>query len=255
MKISKKLVVIISIITIILLASAAVTYAWYSTSMKSQIEVNLESEGHIAIKFEADVVFDNSSAGSLKPAIAIAGDSTFLTAMDMLNATKVAEVANVIKFNTQFAYWTGFDETVTRFTMGLTAYVQGATSGNPDYYDLVEGGEVAFVAVFTYHTMVIMYDGTNYYIDEDYHGEPTSSDYVLNGLDAELSTLWWTIDGAAEITGDGSLIFSGGGMVLTPNTEVSMKLYVFLAKTDELIDPAINGDTLDVVLSLNTDAL
>lgn len=255
MKISNKLIVIISIITIIIVASAAVTYAWYSTSMQAQVEVTLESEGHIAIRFETDVVFDSSSDSVLKPAIAFAGSGVSLTAMDMLDDTKVDEVANVVKYNTEFAYWTGFDETVTSFTIGLTAYVQGATASDPDYYDLVDAGELFFVAVYTYHTKTIMYDGTNYYINEDYHAETTSADYVLNGLDSTLSTLWWTIDGAAEINGDGNVIFDNGGMVLTPNTEVSMKLYVFLAKTDELIDPAINGDTLDLVLTLNTSVL
>ena len=119
--------------------------------------------------------------------------------------------------------------------------------------DRVAQGEVDYAMVIEYLGETILYYDEDFYLISDSEGEgkfelPASLEpddelrywQKLQALDGNRYT---GVYGAEHIT-------DGTYLRLMPNTTFSFTMYVFMAKTDEELDPAINGETLSLFASL-----
>ena len=139
--------------------------------------------------------------------------------------------------------------------LSLESETYTAASGNRliARNDLFEQGEVQFAMLITYLGNTILYYDGEYYLAP---AAQESTDLTLPSLLESTSALrsWHKLvdpddhrysDNAEE------KILNGVYLRLLPNPTFSFKTYVFVAKTDEELDPAINGETLSLFASLS----
>lgn len=197
---------------------------------------------------------------------------------------KVATSAQAVRFVAEGAYWTGTTTTVGYMVPELRAYTSAFLTGEAlsDHLesfseetelteenllsvlseeaeektaqnrliarnDLVGQGEIDYFMIFSYREETILYyDGTFYYGDSE---DPALTLSSNTGLDVEQ--LEWS---PYPNTDSLSAISNGTRLLLQPNTTFSYTLYVFVAKTDEELDPAINGERISFFASLKLGA-
>ena len=176
---------------------------------------------------------------------------------------KVLSAAQAAVFTASGAYWTGESTTVGEFVFELKAFLTGYVEDysidaetlenfESDEHELVNRGELDCIVIFDYLGYDILYFNGAYYLNTDVAaGEVSTFDFLE--LDGEYH--WHTIVALDTVSyGDANVtIFDGTYLLLQPNTTFSFNMYAFVAKTDEEIDPDINGKgvTLFATIKLN----
>ena len=114
--------------------------------------------------------------------------------------------------------------------------------------DLVGQGEIDYILIIEYLEKTFLYYDGAYYVS----GSSTGSDFTLpTEVDPDETELrYWHDPTAENSTANGNQISDGSYFRLQPNTTFSLTLYVFVAKTDERLDPAINGERLTLFMSM-----
>lgn len=121
--------------------------------------------------------------------------------------------------------------------------------------DLVTRGEVNFIMILSYlDATVLYYDGVFYQST----ALPEEADFVLPAAVESQNALRYWVALTAEDTypspnGEETMLGEKQGkfyLRMLPNTTFSFNLYVFMAKTDEELDPQINGESLSLFASL-----
>ena len=121
--------------------------------------------------------------------------------------------------------------------------------------DLVTRGEVTFAMILSYlNATVLYYDGVFYQSTP----LPEEADFVLPAaVESDSDLRYWVAltdedlypnpNGAEAVLGEKA---GRAYLRMLPNTTFSFELYVFVAKTDEELDPQINGESLSLFASL-----
>ena len=199
----------------------------------------------------------------------------------------VAQAAHAVKYTATAAYWTGEGEQAGAFAPELHVYTnaflgstaltthlgtfseeEAITEGNllsvlsEEAYevaaanrliarnDLVGQGEVSYILVIDYLGKTFLYYDGAYYVS----GGETDSDFTLpEAMESDPELRYWHDPTAENSTVSGSLITDGSYFHLLPNTGFSFTLYVFMARTDEKLDPAVNGQRLSLFMSLTVE--
>lgn len=235
------LISIIAVVAVIVVSSVTVTYAWFLSRYSSEYEFRLEADEHVILQYETGLTFAsgtaNDSGNQLVPAVSKSSaglSQTTNAAIDMFNTTKVASSATAVHYQASGAYWTGSASTVGELSFSLAAAVQGGNSA----YNLVANGEIAYAVVFRYlGKSILLYNG-QYYTNE---GTGTADFTLPIAVTSDLGLIDWYVLSSAERV---RTVSGKKYLLLTPNTPFEYDLYVFVAKTDELLDPSINGKTI-----------
>ena len=235
------LISIIAVVAVIVVGSVSVTYAWFLSRYSSEYEFKLEADEHVILQYETGLSFAsgavNDSGNLLVPAVSKSSaglNQTIYTPIEMFNTTKVASSATAVHYQASGAYWTGSASTVGEFSFRLAAAVQGGNSS----YNLVTNGEIAYAVVFHYlGKSILLYNG-QYYTNE---GTGTADFTLPSAITSDVGLIdWYVLSSAERVRTVNGVKY----LLLTPNTEFEFDLYVFVGKTDELLDPAINGKTI-----------
>lgn len=207
---------------------------------------------------------------------------------DPAHTGAVASAAQAVKYTASGAYWTGEGENIGAFTPQLHAYkntylssaaltthlatFSTESSVTEDNLlavlaeeaedkanaadrllvrnDLVGQGEIDYILVINYLGVNFLYFDGAYYV----RGVETDSVFTLPAAAESNDTLrYWHTPTAENNTISGTQISDGTYFHLRPNTTFSFTMYVFMAKTDEKRDPAINDETLSIFASLTVE--
>ncbi|GEM_PF-5635057 len=244
------LITVIAVLAVVIVGSVSVTYAWFLSRYSAEYRFVLESESHVVLQYESDLTFASGSisdAGNkLVPAVSKSSaglSGTVYEPMDMFDTSVVQTAASCAHYRANAAYWTGAGEDKGELSFALSAVVSG---GNEDY-DLVTWGEIDYIVIFAYKgDRILLYDGV-YYTNEG-NGD---ADFVLPTAvysGAGMAS-WYEIADAEKVKTQGGVRY----LLLDPNTEFEFDLYAFVAKTDELLDPAINGARIDFTARISVN--
>ena len=118
--------------------------------------------------------------------------------------------------------------------------------------DLVYQGEIDYAVVFSYLNNTFLYYGGNYYLSSPTNG---SGYFTLPAaMETDNNLRYWaplTAPGRVTVSENTTAdVYDGANFLLQPNTIFAFTLYAFVAKTDEELDPAMNGETLSLFVSL-----
>ena len=243
---------------VFVVGTGTVTYAWFLSRYSSIYEFELEANSTVILRYEEEVAYASgtisTAANILVPATAknSSGGLTSENAqrvyepMDMFATAEVERVAHAVHFTAKGAYWVGAGTTAGQFTPSLSATI---TNGNPDY-DLVAWEEVDYFVIFTYlGEKVLYYDGT-YYISTD----EENATFTLPSSVVSAAQLFWRALTASDTVRYNSIDFAltdGTHLLLAPNSEFDMDIYVFIAKTDELLHEDMNGERLTLTAMMS----
>lgn len=269
----KKSLLILSALVIAILAFSliGVTYAWFLSRYSENYDFVLDSDSHVVLRYEASLNFASgaqSDAGNkiliaqANPAQPLNISQTALAPLDVFDSTKVATVANAVKFTATGAYWYGNETTKGALSFSLTA-----TPGNDANYDLVHYGELGYVWIIEYlGVKVMLFDGKYYTNTATVQGStgspvdlPTTGTVTLpsNAFAAADAEVWYPIPAntaiAVEYNEEAEDVFLNG-IKLLPNTRFEMTLYVFAAKADDFVDPLWNGQTVSLAATISVPA-
>lgn len=113
--------------------------------------------------------------------------------------------------------------------------------------DLVAQGEISYILIINYQEKIFLYYDGAYYV----LGSSSGSDFILPAeAESNEELRYWHDPTAENCTVNGKQISDGTYFHLLPNTTFSLTMYVFVAKTDEMLDPAINGERLTLFMSM-----
>lgn len=256
---NKKYLLISSIIVMLVVLAGAIstTYAWFLSRYSSEYMFTIEAGSNVVIKHESEISFTSGTIDSLDnvmvPAIAkfngnaMSAASDISTPLDVFDESCVSLIANAVKFNANGAYWTGNIDEVGVLAPTVSATVSGGSS------DAVATGDVSYIFIFDYLGEKILHYNGSYYIRSGM-GETFTLPEEVEPSSA-LRT-WHKLTSATSVTIDTDDIqyFDGENINLAPNTEFGYTLYLFFARTDVLLDPAFNGQTLEVTVTLSVPA-
>ena len=280
MKHSKKswIILLVAVLAVVVVGTVTTTYAWFLSRYNRDYEFVLESESFSILKFESELNFASgersSSQNVLIPAKAkhLNGiEQQALDPFDVFDNTPstgaVASAAQAVKFTASGAYWTGDSASAGRFLPLLQAYPSVFVSENQITQnnlvtklgtaavvrnDLVTRNEIEFFMIFNYlGTYFLYYDGAFYVVES----QEQNADFTLPAV-AEPDDdfrYWIQLDHTSRITYGTSLQVIDNMdtyFLLQPNTRFSFTLYVFVEKTDEELDPEINGEAISLFLTL-----
>ena len=270
---TKKKALLFLIITVVVLFSASVvtvTYAWFLSRYSENYDFEVESDSHVVLRYETALDFASGNQNTSTNKIIVAGAKDSFGALtpfdvfdvdmeDPAHTGKVRTAAQAVKFTATGAYWYGRGTASGALSFDLVANPQNNAS-----YDLIHYGELGYVAIFEYQgKKFLLYNG-NYYTNsttvESTGGEsanlsgnqslalPTASTaFGEDGTDP-----WYLID--CEITAEfdevRKTIFNNG-LQLLPNTQFILTLYVFATKADDFMDPAWNGQTVELAATIS----
>ena len=271
---TKKKALLFLVITVVVLVSVSVigvTYAWFLSRYSENYDFELDSDSHVVLRYESELVFasGNASADSNKIHVAKANSAAPLSQsvaplapLDVFDGTKVAEIANCVRFSATGAYWYGNGTDPGALTFTLTATPQSNAS-----YDLVRYGELDYVVIFHYEGLdVLLFDG-QYYTNSTSVKTTGGEDLDLSGnasitLPSVTNTFtstdaqdpWYLIPANSSVTllfGEERKEVFNNGLILLPNTQFEFTLYVFAAKADDFVDPAWNGQTVNIQATIS----
>ena len=191
---------------------------------------------------------------------------------------KVATSAQAVKFTATGAFWTGEDVRPGKFKPEIRAYTATFLSGrnitednlisvlnaeatnNPDpadrvvaRNDLVRRNEIDYFMVINYLGTSFLYFNNTFYVVK---GAEETADLTIPASAEGDSTLqeWKALTHESRISyNDESLQVlddTDAYLLLQPNTMFSFVLYVFVEKTDEELDPQINGERISIFATL-----
>lgn len=263
------IILIVSVIAVLVVGAVTTTYAWFLSRYVRTESFDLSAGSSVIIKFETQLNFasgEQADAGnSLVPATAkhtVGISQEALSPLDVFDVDvaepehtgKVETAAHPVKFTAQGAYWTGNETEVGKFSFSLNAYLNGAAQTAQNDLAGESRAEIGYYLVINYLNQVILYyDGDYYILNEDSASPVTTFDTL--GLDyTELGLVvgtyyWHTLTGEDEedVWTDGTYL------LLQPNTTFDLALYAFVAKTDEELDPAINGQIITLKANLKIE--
>ena len=115
--------------------------------------------------------------------------------------------------------------------------------------NLVEKGELdAFIMIEYMGEIILCYEGAFYR-----SGLSTGADLTLPATVAqnEEPRYWHLLTADVDTYEDTDFVITDGSYLrMMPNTTFAMTLYVFMTKTDEELDPKINGETISLFVAL-----
>lgn len=272
MKKKSLIFLIASIVMLVTVSLVTVTYAWFLSRYSENYDFVLESESHVVLTYETALTFASGDQAASTNRIRVAelktgvgmqtGAYALLDVFDVDTVTpahtgKMKTSANAVKFTAQGAYWYGYGT-----DSGLLSFSLAAKPRNDSTYDLVHYGELDYVVIFEYMGYRILLFEGNYYTNSTEVPTTGGSTLTLSGSPLVLPSTATTFgtDGAdpwypipensvitKEITTSDNTerkdIFSNG-LLLLPNTQFAITLYVFAAKADDFMDQAWNGQTI-----------
>ena len=272
------IILLVSVIAVFVVGTITTTYAWFLSRYSREYAFELESDSNVIIKYETQLNFasgdEHNIRNALVPATAKRTDGIAQAALSPLDVFDVdispahtgvvAQAAHAVKFTAEGAYWTGNDETVGKFSFSLEAYLSTVNSrvanGANDLAGAIRG-EIGYYLVLFYQGEVFLLYDDNYYILMS--GEPGLGDNAVQLFDyLELTATDLGFEDAnalyywrAPTAGDDNLLDEVSGkqyLLLQPNTTINLNLYAFVAKTDEELDPAINGKNITLIANIHT---
>ena len=276
----KALILLISIVvTVFFVCTITATYAWFLSRYTREYEFVLRSDSPVVLKYESELTFRSgnieTAANVLVPATAkatIGIDQQALSPLDVFDVDtvspahtgKVAVAAHAVAFTASGAYWTGETTTIGEFSIEVKAFLSSyatarsitsetiAANGN-DAHELMRRGELGYLVIFDYldHD-VLYYDGT-YYLNtsetagavDDFDFLALDGEYHWHAVQAHDTVSYDDGNGAREVE-----IYDGTHLLLQPNSTFDFDLYAFVAKTDEELDPEINGQQVTVFATI-----
>ena len=196
----------------------------------------------------------------------------------------VATAAQAVKYTASGAYWTGEKETVGSFTPALHVYTNSflESTALDDHLesfseevaitednllslideeahektaenrliarnDLVWQGEIGYILVIEYEGKTFLYYDGAYYV----LGVEMGSSFTLpKAAESNDELRYWHAPTAENSTVNEVQLSDGDHLYLQPNTTFSFTLYVFMTKTDEKRDYAINAERVTLYLSM-----
>ena len=265
---------IILVVAVLVVGTVTTTYAWFLSRYSHDYPFELDSTSPLIIKYETDLQFASGSPTTMIPAKAkttVGINQQALDPIDVFDTTKVKTSAQAVKLTASGAYWAGEDATVGQFKIDLHAYTtafvtaQSLSESTLLAYieaektaaqkpitrnDLVYQGEIDYAVIFTYLDNTFLYYGGNYYINS-----ATEEDFSLPATMESNNDLryWEPLTSSSTVALNETTnvnVYDGTHFLLQPNTTFSFTLYAFVAKTDEELDPAMNGETLSLFVSL-----
>ena len=241
------LILIVAVVAVVAVGSITATYAWFLSRYSSEYGFVLQADEYVILQYESPLVLasgsQNDAANTLVPAVLPRHggmDQTVYSPMDMFDSTEMDSIASAVRFTAKGAYWTGSSTTVGEFTFTLSATVAGGDSS----YDLVRNGEIGYAVIFRYlEKSILLYEG-DYYTNEG----SGDADFILpSAVTSEVDMAnWYRLTSTARVHESEGVNY----LLLTPNKEFEYDLYAFVAKPDELLDPAINGKTITLSATL-----
>ena len=275
------IILVIIVVTVFLVGTITTTYAWFLSRYTREYDFVLKSDSPVILKYETSLHFPsgdiNTSANVLVPATAkhtVGIRQQALSALDMFDVDvdtvipahtgKVQSAAQAVKFTATGAYWTGETATVGEFSFEVKAFLSSyataqsitpetlSTNGNAAH-ELTGRGEIDFVAVIHYLGCdILFYDGT-YYLSNDEQTD-VIDDFDFLGLEV---VHWHEMqDDSLDSVGYGGGtidLYDGTYLLLQPNTTFDLDLYAFVAKTDEELDPEINGQQITLFATIKIE--
>ena len=265
---------IILVVAVLVVGTVTTTYAWFLSRYSHDYPFELDSTSPLIIKYETDLQFASGSPTTMIPAKAkttVGINQQALDPIDVFKTTKVKTSAQAVKLTASGAYWAGEDATVGQFKIDLHAYTtafvtaQSLSESTLLAYiaaektaaqkpitrnDLVYQGEIDYAVIFTYLDNTFLYYGGNYYINS-----ATEEDFSLPATMESNNDLryWEPLTSSSTVALNETTnvnVYDGTHFLLQPNTTFAFTLYAFVAKTDEELDPAMNGETLSLFVSL-----
>ena len=265
---------IILVVAVLVVGTVTTTYAWFLSRYSHDYPFELDSTSPLIIKYETDLQFASGSPTTMIPAKAkttVGINQQALDPIDVFKTTKVQTSAQAVKLTASGAYWAGEDATVGQFKIDLHAYTtafvtaQSLSESTLLAYieaektaaqkpitrnDLVYQGEIDYAVIFTYLDNTFLYYGGNYYINS-----ATEEDFSLPATMESNDDLryWEPLTSSSTVALNETTnvnVYDGTHFLLQPNTTFAFTLYAFVAKTDEELDPAMNGETLSLFVSL-----
>ena len=277
MKRNKKafIILVVTIVAVFLAGTITATYAWFLSRFTREYDFVLQSDSPVVLKYETDLAFRSGDidtpANVLVPATAKATvgiQQQALSALDVFDVDtvspahtgKVQSAAQAVAFTASGAYWTGESTEVGEFSVELRAFLTEYAEDNyidaetldtfaSDGHELVHRGEIDGIFVFHYLGYEILYYDDLYYLNTDVQaGEIHDFDFL--GLGAEYH--WHPIIATDTVSymDESVEIYDGASLLLQPNTPFSFDLYAFVAKTDEELDPEINGQGISLFATI-----
>ena len=248
------LLLVIAVLAVVVVGTGTVTYAWFLSLQSAQYEFELNSvDDHVILQYETEVAFASgnvdTSSNKLLPATAKSSGAGLISAnaqitydepLDMFRTTKVESVARAVRFAATGAYWVGASTTSRDLIFEVSANVSG------DDFDLVAAGEISYVAILHYNNDKFMYYNGKCYLNVS----EVSADLTLpTGIVGSDTERYWR-----ELTAeDTTMTTDGTKMLLPPNSEFSYDLYLFIAQTEELMEPEMNGKTLALTVTIGVE--
>ena len=115
--------------------------------------------------------------------------------------------------------------------------------------DLVRQGEISFVMVLNYLNETFLYYDGAFYVS----AQSASSFTLPAAMESDSNLRYWqalTTASTVTIGQEAVPVYDGEYFLLQPNTTFTFTMYVFIAKTDEELDPDMNGKRLSLFASL-----
>ena len=280
MRRNKKTVILLIgiVLTVFLAGTITATYAWFLSRYSREYDFVLESDSPVVLKYETDLAFRSGNidtpANRLIPATAkrtVGMAQQALSPLDMFDTDtispahtgKVGSAAQAVAFTASGAYWTGETTTIGEFSIEVKAFLSSyatarsitsetiAANGN-DAHELMRRGELGYLVIFDYldHD-VLYYDGTYYLNTSETAGAVDDFDFLAldeyhwHAVQAHDTVSYDDGNGAREVE-----IYDGTHLLLQPNSTFDFDLYAFVAKTDEELDPEINGQQVTVFATI-----
>ena len=279
MKKKSLIFLVASMVTLVVVSLVTVTYAWFLSRYSENYDFVLESESHVVLVYETALDFASGDQTTATNKIRIAelktnaglqtGSYDPLDVFDVdtvapAHTGKMSTSANAVKLTATGAYWYGYGT-----ESGLLSFSLAAKLQNDANYDLVHYGELDYVVIFEYmgHS-ILLFDG-EYYINSTQvtttGGETltlTGTPLVLPSTESTFGTVgedaWYPIPKNSVITkeittsvGTERKDIFRNGLLLLPNTQFAFSLYVFAAKADYFMDPAWNGQTVNLEATIS----
>jgi len=267
----KKSLTFLAIIVAVLLFVGLITttYAWFMYRYSEKYDFVLESDNHVVFVYETQLTFapgTQQSTPANKILVAEANRTVgisagALTPLDMFDTGAVKRSANAVKLTAEGAYWYGYATDRGQLNFSLSAKPQSDAN-----YDLITYGELDYIVIFRYKNRdIMMFDG-NYYVNTTTLTRTNGTTLDLSECDtitlpntastfgADGNDPWYLIpsdESIGEMVGEERVEIFNNEILLLPNTEFSYRLYVFAAKTDELVDPLWIGQTISLEATIS----
>jgi len=277
MKRNKKafIALVITVVSVFLIGTITATYAWFLSRFTREYDFVLQSDSPVILKYETDLAFAEGDIdtpenvlipATAKATVGIAQQA--LSPLDMFDVDvespahtgKMQSAAQAAVFTASGAYWTGETTTVGEFSFEMKAFLkdyadeqfidaENLSTFVSDGHELVNRGELDCIVILDYLGYEILYYNGAYYLNTEVStGAVTTFDFL--GLDGEYNWHLLVAFDTVSYSDANVAIYDGTYLLLQPNTTFSFRMYAFVAKTDEELDPEINGQSVTLFATI-----